>query len=151
MDRLTSMEIFTHVAETKGFSEVARRIGLSKSSVSKHVSALEDHLGVRLLNRTTRRLSLTEAGVSYYEWCKRIAVEIEDAENSVTRLHAEPRGNLKVNAPMSFGRLHLAPAMPEFLERYPHVTLEMSMDDRVVDLIEDGFDLAVRISGVSFP
>ncbi len=146
MDRFTSMEVFARVAEVKGFSEAARRLGQSKSSVSKHVSALENHLGVRLLNRTTRRLSLTEAGVAYYDWCRRIAADMEAAEDSVTRLHADPRGNLKVNAPMSFGRLHLAPVIPEFLERYPHVTVEMSMDDRVVDLIEEGFDLAVRIT-----
>lgn len=146
MDRLASMEVFVRVAEVKGFTEASRRLGLSKSSVSKHVAALENHLGVRLLNRTTRRLSLTEAGVDYYECCRRIAGDIEAAEESVTRLHTEPRGHLKVNAPMSFGRLHLAPAIPEFLARYPHVTVEMSMDDRIVDLIEEGFDLAVRIT-----
>jgi DNA-binding transcriptional LysR family regulator len=146
MDRFTSMEVFARVAEVKGFSEAARRLGQSKSSVSKHVSALENHLGVRLLNRTTRRLSLTEAGVAYYDWCRRIAADMEAAEESVTRLHAEPRGNLKVNAPMSFGWQHLAPAIPGFLDRYPHVTVEMSLDDRFVDLIEEGFDLAVRIT-----
>lgn len=146
MDRFASMEVFVRVAELKGFSEAARRLGQSKSSVSKHVSALENHLGVRLLNRTTRRLSLTEAGVAYYDWCRRIAADMEAAEDSVTRLHAGPCGNLKVNAPMSFGRLHLAAVIPEFMERHPQVTVEMFMDDRVVDLIEEGFDLAVRIS-----
>ena len=146
MDRFTNMEVFARVAEVKGFSEAARRLGQSKSSVSKHVSALENHLGVRLLNRTTRRLSLTEAGVAYYDWCRRIAADMEAAEESVTRLHAEPRGNLKVNAPMSFGWQHLAPIIPEFLERHPHVTVDMVMDDRIVDLIEERFDLAVRIT-----
>ena len=149
MDRFTSMEVFARVAEVKGFSEAARRLGQSKSSVSKHVSALENHLGVRLLNRTTRRLSLTEAGVAYYDWCRRIAADMETAEESVTRLHTEPRGHLKVNAPMSFGRLHLAPMIPGFLERYPHVTVEMAMDDRLIDLIEEGFDLAVRITNLA--
>lgn len=145
MDRFSSMEIFARVAELKGFSAAARRLGQSKSSVSKRVSALENHLGVRLLNRTTRRLSLTEAGIAYYDWCLKIAGDMEAAEESVTNLHAKPRGNLKFNAPMSFGRLHLAPAIPGFLERYPHVTVEMTMDDRIIDLVEDGYDLALRI------
>ena len=146
MDRFTSMEVFARVAEVNSFTEAARRFGQSKSSVSKHITALENHLGVRLLNRTTRRLSLTEAGVAYYDWCRQIAADMEAAEESVTRLHTDPRGILKVNAPTSFGRLHLAPAMPGFLERYPQVTVELSMDDRVVDLIEEGFDVAVRIT-----
>lgn len=146
MDRFTSMEVFARVAEVKGFTEAARRLGLSKSSVSKHVSSLETRLGVRLLNRTTRKLSLTEAGGAYYDWCRRIAADLEAAEDSVTRLHAEPRGHLKINAPMTFSRLHLATLIPGFLNRYPQVTVELSMDDRVVDLIEEGFDLAVRIT-----
>lgn len=145
MDRLTSMEIFARVAEADSFSAVARRLGLSKSAVSKHVMALENRLGARLLNRTTRRLSLTEAGAAYHERCMRIVADVEEAELLVTRLHSDPRGRLKVNAPMSFGQIHLAPAIPDFLALYPHVRVEMTLNDRIVELIDEGFDLAVRI------
>ena len=145
MDRLTSMEIFARVAEAKSFSEAARRLKLSKSSVSKHVMALEDRLGARLLNRTTRRLSLTEVGTAYHEWCARIISDVEEAESSVTRLHTEPRGTLRINAPMSFGTLHLAPAIPDFLVRYPGVQVDLTLNDRFVDLVEEGFDVSIRI------
>lgn len=146
MDRLTGMAVFAKVVEQQGFSAAARALGMSKSAVSKQVAALEDRLGARLLNRTTRRLSLTDAGTAFYERCARVLAEAEEAERAVGSLQAEPRGLLKINAPMSFGVLHLAPAIPEFMERHPAVTVDITLNDRIVDLIDEGYDLAVRIA-----
>ncbi len=146
MDHLGDMLAFARVVEAESFSAAARQLGLSKAAVSKQVTRLENRLGVRLLNRSTRRLALTEVGAAFYERCQRIAGEVEAAEEVATRLQHEPRGTLKLSAPMSFGMLHIAPAIPEFLARYPHLRIEMTMNDRVVDLIEEGFDLAIRIS-----
>src|SRR3954470_10305096 len=112
------MAIFARVAEAKSFSEAARRLGLSKSLVSKEVAKLEKSLGARLLNRTTRQLSLTEVGAAYYEHCARVVQEAEEAELLVGRLHSEPRGVLKLTAPVAFGTLHVAPALPTFLETF---------------------------------
>ncbi len=146
MDTLNAMLVFARVVEANSFSEAARRMGLSKSAVSKQVSALEDRLGARLLNRTTRRISPTEVGAALYERCARIASEVEEAELIVTRLHAAPRGRLRVNAPMSFGHLHLSPAMPEFLDRYPELSVDLALNDRFVDVVEEGYDVAIRIT-----
>jgi DNA-binding transcriptional LysR family regulator len=143
--RLDAMEIFAEVVEAEGFSAAARNLGVSKSAVSKQVARLEDGLGVRLLNRTTRRLSLTEAGSTFYEACRRVLDEAEAAERAVSNLSAAPRGLLKLNAPMSFGFLHLARAIPEFHARFPQITIDMAMNDRFVDLVEEGYDLALRI------
>lgn len=145
MDRLDSMEAFVRVAESHGFSEAARRLNLSKSVISRQVSALEAQLGARLFHRTTRSLSLTEIGQAYYERCARILAEIEEANLSVSSLQAVPRGKLRINAPMSFGVLHLAPLLPAFLERYPEIEIDMAMNDRFVSLVDEGFDVAVRI------
>ncbi|WP_282607628.1 LysR family transcriptional regulator [Pelagibius sp. Alg239-R121] len=146
IDDLASMAIFARVIEAGGFSKAARDLGVSKSSVSKQVSRLEDRLGVRLLNRTTRRLSLTEAGAAFYEGCQRVLTEAESAKEAVSHLASAPRGELKVNAPMSFGIMHLGPALPEFLERFPELNVQMVLNDRVVDLIDEGFDVGVRIT-----
>lgn len=146
MDRLTAMAVFAEVVETRSFSAAASRLGLSTSTASKYVAHLERHLGVRLLHRTTRRVSLTEAGAAFYERATRIVGEMEDAETTVSRLRGTPRGVLRVNAPTSFGTLHLAPAIPVFLARYPEVRVDASLDDRVVDLVEGGFDVAVRVA-----
>ncbi|PKU26488.1 LysR family transcriptional regulator [Telmatospirillum siberiense] len=145
MDRLDSMEAFVRVADSHSFSEAARRLGLSKSVVSRQVSALESQLGARLFHRTTRSLSLTEIGQAYYERCARILAEIEEANLSVSSLQAAPRGKLRINAPMSFGVLHLAPLLPAFLARYPQIDIDMAMNDRFVSLVDEGFDVAVRI------
>lgn len=145
MDKLTGMAIFARVVESRGFSAAARDLGMSKSSVSKHISWLEDRLGARLLNRTTRRLSLTDAGGVFYERCARMLAEAEEAELAVSRLHAEPRGTLKINAPMTFGLVHLAPALPEFLSRHRDLVIDITLNDRVIDLVDEGYDLAVRI------
>ncbi len=145
MDRLHSMKIFARVADAGSFSAAARDLGLSKAAVSKHVRSLEDRLGVRLLNRTTRRLSLTEEGRTYHDWCNRIGSDVEEAELSVRRLQSEPRGTLRLNAPMSFGILHLGAVLPDFLDRYPDLTVDLSLNDRYVDLVDEGYDVAVRI------
>ena len=145
MDRLGEMEVFAAVAEQGSFTAAARHLGVSTSAVSKYVIALEDRLGVRLLNRTTRRLSLTEAGRDFREWCERIAADVGEAEQSVARLQAEPRGVLRVNAPMSFGQRHLGPMLADFLDRYPGVHVDMTMTDRRIDIVEEGFDVAIRI------
>lgn len=139
------MEAFTRVAEIGSFSGAAARLGLSKSVVSRQVSALEARLGARLFHRTTRSLSLTEVGRAYFERCTRILSDIEEADGSVSALQATPRGRLRINAPMSFALHHLAPLIPVFLERFPEVDADMEMNDRYVNLIEEGFDVAVRI------
>lgn len=148
MARLDAMEVFAEVVEAESFSAAARRLEISKSAVSKQIARLEDRLGVRLLNRTTRRLSLTEAGTTYYAACRRVLDEAETAERAVSDLAAAPHGLLKLNAPMSFGFLHLAAAIPAFHARYPEITVEATMNDRFVDLVEEGFDLAIRIASL---
>jgi DNA-binding transcriptional LysR family regulator len=145
MDRLANMEAFVRVAETKSFSEAARRLRSSKSLISRQVAALEAELGVRLFHRTTRSLSLTDEGRGYHAQVTRILGEIEEANLSVSQSQAAPRGRLRVSAPMSFGILHLAPAIRDFLTRYPEVELDLSLNDRFVDVVDEGFDLAIRI------
>ena len=139
------MAVFVRVAEQGSFSLAARQLGLSKSAASKHVTALEERLGVRLLNRTTRRLALTEVGAVYRDHCARVVAEAEEADLAASRHSLTPRGRLKVNAPMTFGFLHLGPLLPQFLTAYPAIQVELSLNDRIVDLLEEGFDLAVRI------
>ncbi len=146
MDRLDAMAAFARVVEAESFSAAARALGLSKSAVSKQVSRLEARLGLRLLNRTTRRLSLTEAGAAFYQGCQRVVAEAEAAEQAVTHLASAPRGRLRVNAPMSFGVRHVSPALPEFLGRYPELAVDLTLNDRLVDLVEEGFDVGVRIA-----
>ena len=145
MDRLAAIEAFVRVAECGSFSKAAERLHSSKSVVSRQVGALEAELGARLLHRTTRALTLTEAGRSYFEQAVRILADLAEANASVGQLQAAPRGRLRVSAPMSFGFLHLAPAVPDFLDRFPDVEIELAMNDRYVDLVDEGFDMAVRI------
>lgn len=145
MDRLQGMEVFVRVAEQGSFSAAAQQLGLSKSVVSKHITSLEERLGVRLINRTTRRLALTEVGAVYRDYCARIVEEIEEAELTASAHSVEPRGRLKVNAPMTFGFRNLSPLLPAFLARHPGIEVELTLNDRVVDLLEEGFDVAVRI------
>ena len=148
MDRFASLEAFVKVAETRSFSEAAVRLRASKSGVSRAISALEAELGARLFHRTTRTLTLTEAGRSYLERVKRILDDLADADESVNALQAAPRGLLRINAPMSFGFLHLVPALPHFAALYPEITLDVVMNDRFVDLVDEGFDIAVRIAAM---
>ena len=146
MKNLVGMAIFARVAEARSFSAAARRLNLSKSMVSKEVTKLEKSLGARLLNRTTRQLSLTEIGAAFYEHCARVVQEAEEAELLVGRLHTEPRGVLKLTVPVAFGTLHIASALPEFLARYPEMQIDMTLSDRFFDLAEEGFDLSIRIA-----
>jgi DNA-binding transcriptional LysR family regulator len=149
MDKLTGMAVFAKVAEKQNFTAAARDLGVSKSAVSKQVQRLEDRLGVRLLNRTTRRLHLTESGQAFYERARRVVEEAEEAEFAVTRLHAEPRGTLRINAPMTFGLRHLAPLIPQFIKQYPDLGIDIAFNDRQVDLIEEGFDVGIRIADLT--
>lgn len=146
MEDLQRMAIFARVVETKTFSAAARDLGLSKSLVSKQVTQLEKSVGARLLHRTTRNMSLTEVGTILYAHCARIMEELQEAKLAVGRLHSEPRGILRISAPVAFGTLHIAPALPKFLARYPELKVDMVIDDRFVDLAEEGYDVAVRIA-----
>jgi len=146
LDTLVGMAVFARVIDSGGFSAAARALGMSKSAVSKQVSALEDRLGARLLNRTTRRMSLTEAGAALIDNCRRLLAEAEAAESAVGALQSEPAGVLRVNAPVTFGSMHLAPALPDFLARHPQVTIDLTLNDRQVDLVDEGYDLAIRIA-----
>ncbi|WNZ54398.1 LysR family transcriptional regulator [Microbulbifer sp. MKSA007] len=144
METIASIPIFVTVAETGGFSPAAKLLGISKSAVSKRVTQLELQLGVKLLHRTTRKLSLTEAGEHFYEHARIAYKSAKDAQDAVLQLQGEPRGRLRINAPMSFGRLHLAPLIPVFMKRYPEISIDMVLDDKVVDLVGEGFDIAIR-------
>jgi len=145
MQNLNHMVTFARVVEAGGFSEAARQMGVSKSRVSKSIAKLELSLGVRLLNRSTRGLSLTEIGAAFHEHCIRITEEAAQAAEVVGRLQSEPRGVLRVTAPVAFGRLHVAPAVAEYLSRYPRLKLDMTITDRMVDLVSEGYDVAIRI------
>lgn len=146
MNPLNAMVVFTHVVEAESFSEAARRLALSKSQVSKQVAALEARLGAQLLHRSTRKLALTEAGHGFYERCTQIVRAVEEAERAVIHAQSEPRGLLRLNAPMSFGQLALAPVLPAFLSQHPELRVELVLDDRRVDVIEGGFDLTIRVA-----
>lgn len=146
MDSLTDIAVFVQVVDSGSFTAAAEKLGLSKSVVSKYVTRLENHLDARLLNRTTRRLSLTEVGHSFYERSQRGLQELEAAEAEVSCLQNAPRGTLRLNAPMSFGILHIAPILHDFLATYPDLSVDINLDDRQVDLVAEGFDLAIRIA-----
>ena len=146
MDALSGMAVFARIVESGSFTAAARGLGLSKPAVSKQLARLEARLGARLLNRTTRRLSLTEAGRLFHQRCVRLLADAAAAEQAVAELAEAPRGTLRIGAPMSFGQLHLAPAIAPFLARYPELRIDLSLDDRVVDLVGEGHDLAIRIA-----
>lgn len=145
-NHLGDIAIFVRVVEAGSFTAAADALGMSQSVVSRRVSALEKHLGVRLLQRTTRRLNLTEAGTSFFRRAQRSLNEITDATQEVTRHQAEPRGTLRITAPVGFTLLHLTPLIGEFVRRYPQVRPELILDDRRVDIVDEGFDLAIRVS-----
>ncbi len=146
MEDLTYMVTFARVVKNGSFAGAARKLKVSTSVTSKHVAKLERSLGVRLLNRSTRKLSLTEAGAAYYEHCARIVDEIENSKRVVAQLQATPRGLLRVTAPVTFANSRLAPVLPEFFRKHPDVQIELNAANRIVDLAEDGFDVAIRIA-----
>ena len=145
MDRLAAMAVFRRVVELGSFAAAARDLDLSNAAASKQIAALEAHLGAQLLHRTTRRLSLTETGRAVYERGVRLLDDLADLEQAVGTMEARPRGKLRVNAPLSFGLTDLGPLLPRFMERYPDISVELIMNDRVVDLVEEGFDVGIRI------
>ena len=146
MDKLNAMAAFTKVVALGSYAEAGRQLGLTRSAVSKGVIELEQILGARLLDRTTRKVSVTEAGMAYYERCLAILADIEETELQVSRLHDEPKGTLKVNAPMSFGTLHVGRAVADFMAAYPDLKVELALNDRFIDPVEEGFDVTIRIA-----
>lgn len=145
MDKLEAMALFVRVADSGSFSATARERGLSQSTVSKQIAALEQQLQIRLFNRTTRHISLTEAGTEYYEGCQKLLRELQLLESRTTESERRPSGLLRVSTSLSFGRLHVLPHVPEFLACYPEIELELNMDARRADLLSEGLDLAIRI------
>lgn len=148
MDRLLAIQSFAKVVELGSFARAAERLALSTSAVSRQVADLEAHLHARLLNRTTRRLSLTENGQTFYEHSVQLLAALEEAEGSVRASTVVPRGTLRLTCGITFGLRYLAPAIADFCARYPDVTLDLELSDRIVDLVEEGFDMAVRIGPV---
>jgi DNA-binding transcriptional LysR family regulator len=145
MDRIEAMQTFVTVADLQGFAPAARKLGLSPPAVTRLIAALEERLGTRLLQRTTRKVALTDAGARYLERARRILADIEEAELAAESERTRPTGRLVVSAPVGFGRLHVSPVMSAYLKRYGDVAGELRLEDRMVNLVEDGVDLAVRI------
>src|ERR1044072_9167864 len=145
MDRLSGMRTFRTVVETGGFSAGARRAGPVESAVSKQVAELEAHFGTALLHRTTRRLNATDAGRLYCENCIRLLDELDEVEAEVRDAQAEPSGRLRISAPVNFGNAVLSPVICAVMQRYPKLEVQVELNDRFVDLIEEGFDVALRI------
>src|SRR5205809_6398157 len=137
MDRFDNMRMFAKVAESGSFTGAAAKLSISASMVSQHVKELEERLGVQLLNRTTRKVSLTEVGRSYYERCTRLLADLEEAEHAASDLQTAPRGDLRVNATPSFGMVQLAPAIADFTARFPEVSIELMLSDRIVDMVDE--------------
>jgi DNA-binding transcriptional LysR family regulator len=148
MDRLQGIQVFAQVVEQGHLARAAERLGMSTSAVSRHLSELESHLGVRLLNRTTRRLSLTESGRVFYERSVQLLADLEEAETVATAGSVAPQGTLKLTCSIAFGVRHLAPAIAEFSQRYPAMRFEIELSDRMVDIVDEGMDLALRIGDV---
>ena len=146
MDKFEAIQAFTQVVESGGFAAAAREMGMTRSAVNKLVIALENELGVQLLQRSTRRVSPTSSGLAFYDRCVEILSTLHEAEQAVSQLQEEPKGSLRVNAPMSFGMLHLAPAIADFLVQYPDLRVQLTLSDRFIDPIEEGFDVTVRIA-----
>jgi DNA-binding transcriptional LysR family regulator len=140
---------FVRVVEARSFVAAAESLGMSPSAMSKAVTRLEERLGARLLNRTTRALSLTELGSSYYSRCREAMAKLEDAESDLAEARGMPRGRIRIDVPIALGRNFIVPAIPRFLEQYPEITVHLSMNDQTVDLIQEGFDAAVRLGKLS--
>lgn len=149
MEGMGAIPIFVAVVESKSFSGAARKLGVSKSAISKRIRQLEDRLGTQLLHRSTRKLSLTEAGERYFVHASDALTAAQKAEDAALELQVAPKGRLKINVPMSFGRLHVAPVIADFLRLYPEIEIDMIMDDRVIDLVDGGYDIAIRAGTLS--
>src|SRR5690348_12473271 len=149
MDRFASMEVFVKVAETGSFTSAADTLGISGPMVGKHIRQLEEHLGVQLLHRTTRRQSLTGAGKDFLERARIVLTELEAAETLAAESRARPRGELRVNAPVTFGAHSLAPSLPDYMAQYPDVTVRLTLNDRVVDLVDEGYDCVFRVGALA--
>lgn len=149
MDQFTALRVFSEVARAGSFSRAARALRLSKSAISKYVAGLEDMLGTKLFRRTTRHVSLTEDGLAYLARVRRILDELDDANRSVAAVGAPPRGTLRVNSALAFGLRHVAPLIPQFLRTYPDIRVDLELADRFVDLVEEGFDIAIRIGDLT--
>jgi len=145
MDKFQEMTVFAAVVDAASFTGAARVLGMSKAAVSRHVAELEERLGLRLLHRTTRKLSPTAEGEIFHARCRELLANLDEAEAEITARTGAAGGTLKVNVPVTFGILHLAPLWPRFLARHPRLVLDVTLSDRIVDLVEEGFDLAVRI------
>ncbi len=145
MDRLDAMQAFVAVADLRGFAPAARKLGLSPSAVTRLVAALEERLGARLLQRTTRSVALTDAGTRYLERARRILADVEEAESSAEGERSSPRGRLVISAPVGFGRLHVGPLVSAYLQRHREVSCDLRLSDRIINLVEEGVDAAVRI------
>lgn len=145
MDRLTEMEAFAMVIDQGGFTDAAKKMGISKSAVSKHVSSLEARLGARLLNRTTRRVSPTEIGLAYYDRARRVLNDAGEADALVSSMQSDPSGLLRISVATDFGVNHLSPILNEFLADFPEINVNMVLNNRYVELISEGFDMAIRI------
>ncbi len=148
MDQLLAMRVFTRVAERGSFGQAADELDISRAAASGHVAALEKHFGVRLLNRTTRRVSLTAEGADFLRRCRRILDEVQDAEETLRGSRSKPQGLLRVDVPVAFGRYLLLPALPDFTRRYPAIELDIRLNDRIVDLVAERVDVAVRVGGL---
>ncbi|MEZ4382181.1 MAG: LysR family transcriptional regulator [Nannocystaceae bacterium] len=148
MQDLVAVEAFVRVVDRGSFSAAAADLGVAKSTVSKRIAALEERLGARLLYRTTRSVRPTEVGATYYERCLAVLAAAEEAERAVTRMQQVPRGRLRVSAPMSFGQRYLAPVVAEFMRDFPEVEVDLDLSDRMVDVIAEGFDVAIRVAAL---
>ncbi|MGM0559427.1 MAG: LysR family transcriptional regulator [Myxococcota bacterium] len=148
MNRLDGLEVFVGVVDNEGFTAAARELDVSKSFVSKQISRLEDRLGVRLLNRTTRQVTPTAAGEAFYDRCAQILEDLEAAERAVTQLQTSPRGTLRVSLPMSFGLNYVAPVIGGFLEQFPELEIDLDFSDRQVDIVDEGYDMVIRIGNL---
>ncbi len=145
MDRLSEMEAFIAVVDQGGFTDAARKMGVSKSAISKHISALESRLGARLLNRTTRRVNPTEIGLAYYDRAAQVLANASEADDMVSAMQSDPRGSLRISVPVNFGIRQVSNIVGKFLQEYPDVSVDMVLDDRFVELLSENFDMAIRI------
>lgn len=145
MDRLEALKVFCRVVEFGGFSRAADKLGLSTSSVTNHIAALEKHFNIKLLNRTTRSMSLTEEGRQCYEQALQLLSDMDDLESGLLQSNRDPRGSLRVDMPSIISRLYVAPALPRFVAAYPEITLKMTVGDRNIDMVEEGVDVLIRI------